>query len=188
MDWSTAFSAFVGSVFASGIAAVILAALLERSLTRLRHSLEVERQEQTERRALERRRREASPAVAEILSEWRRVCFVGETTPEDVWRLQTTYWKHVLWLDKSLVEMLAPVLVGRYGPATTDDTDQLIIQARTHLLELDTPDLTTDDLVNSTAIRKRVTTHAKTSSSPLGSLPGVLLRLLKEVSHAARLV
>ena len=90
------------------------------------------------------KQRDASAAVVEILSEWTRTTYTGEApTGEDKWRLQTTYWRNILLLDKELLVLLQSRLAN--SPESVD-TNELIVQARRILLELDAPDITAKEL------------------------------------------
>ena len=87
--------------------------------------------------ARRQKRREASAAVVEILAEWSsHSSYLGrEQTNEERWKLQITYWRNILLLDKALIGLLLPRLANAPNAA---DTNELIVQARKILLELNT--------------------------------------------------
>lgn len=80
--------------------------------------------------------KQASPA--EILGEWVRSNYNGKTTNEDLWKLQTTYWKNVMLLDRELLLVLLPALGHAPGAASANE---IIVQARRVLLGLSKPDI-----------------------------------------------
>lgn len=59
------------------------------------------------------------------------------------WQLQTIYWKNILLLDKELLDMLIPRLANAPTAPTADD---IIVQARKILLNLQEPDIRADQL------------------------------------------
>jgi hypothetical protein len=152
MDWTSVISSLVGS----GMIGILLAAFLtfwtNRRLAELQHSLAVKQEELADQRELDRKRRQSSAAVVEILSEWIRTSYTGGPSDEDLWQLQATYWKNILWLNADLVKALAPLLTARESAPTSKE---LIIEARKALLNLDAPDLSPDDLVTWTSKGKR---------------------------------
>ena len=66
-------------------------------------------------------------------------------TNEERWKLQTTYWRNILLLDKELIALLFPTLANARGAA---GTNELIVQVRKTLLDLNEPDLKAEDLNN----------------------------------------
>jgi hypothetical protein len=110
----------------------------------LDHRLSVERQKFQEHRQKLQKQREASAAVVEILAEWLRTTYLGtDFDGEARWRLQTTYWRNILLLDKELLDLLAPRLANAPGAV---DTNELIVQVRRVLLDLKEPDITSATL------------------------------------------
>jgi hypothetical protein len=136
MDWTAFVSGLVGAGFGSTLVGVLLGIWLE-------HRLKIERDELAEKRHLRRKQREASAAIAEILTEWTRSAYIEESSNENRWRLQTTYWKNILWLDKDLLDLLLPTLANAPGAVTTHE---LIVQARKVLLGLSEPDIKASQL------------------------------------------
>jgi hypothetical protein len=136
MDWTAFLSALTGAGFGSAFAGVLLKIWLE-------HRLTIARAEEQEQRHLLQKRREASTAVADILAEWVRSTYTGEFKDEDRWRLQSVYWKNILWLDKELLDVLLPALARQSGAATTNE---IVVQARRVLLGLSKPDISADQL------------------------------------------
>ena len=133
MNWLTAVPAFVGAGVGSMLVGVLLKAWLDHKLSVL-----------SEQRQLQARRREASAAVAEILGAWVRSSYLGPSN-EDLWQLQVTYWRHVLWLDKEIVVLLAGLLSHKADAATPGE---VIVKARKVLLGLSTPDIDAAALVS----------------------------------------
>lgn len=111
----------------------------------LGHRFSIKRAKFDEERQFESRRREASAAVVDILTEWVRVAYTGESSDEDRWRLQTTYWKNILWLDKELLDYLLPRLAN---VEDAPSTNELIVQTRKILLGLPAPDIRAEQLNN----------------------------------------
>jgi len=136
MDWTAFVSALVGAGFGSTLVGVLLKTWLD-------HRLSIERARLAKERELQFKRREASTAVADILAEWTRPTYTGEFSNEDRWRLQTTYWKNILWLDKELLDLLLPALKNEPG---APGSHELIVQARKVLLGLSEPDISADQL------------------------------------------
>ncbi len=95
-----------------------------------------------EERQKQVRRREASTAVADILSEWVRSSYMGDTN-ENRWRLQSIYWKNILLLDKELLDMLTNRLANANN---APDVSEIIVLARQILLELPMPDKKAEEL------------------------------------------
>jgi hypothetical protein len=127
MDWMTFVSAMGGFVVSTGIVGIFVGAWINHRF--------VQREKQ----------REESRAVADILSEWVRPTYAGTCSNDDRWKIQTTYWKNILGLDKRLIDVLFPVL------AKTDNnvgTNELIVRARQILLNLDKPDIIAKELNN----------------------------------------
>lgn len=76
----------------------------------LDHKLKIERSEISEKRLQFQKQREASTAVAEILSSWVRPNYhQGLMTNVQRWEIQTTYWKNILLLDNTLHTALCRV-------------------------------------------------------------------------------
>lgn len=134
MDWMTLITVSVGSGF--------IGALIK---TWLDHWLNVKRSRIFEERQVLQKRREASAAIADILAEWTRSAYTHRVSDEDLWRLQTTYWKNILWLDKELLTILLPALALKPGAAKTNE---IIVQTRKTLLGLAEPDITASELNN----------------------------------------
>jgi hypothetical protein len=152
MDWTS----FISSLVGSGVTAILLGAFLtnwtNKRLAKLQHSLAVRQEELAEQRELDRKKRESSAAVVEILTEWIRTSYTGGPSDEDLWQLQATYWKSILWLDAHLVKALTPLLALREDAPTSNE---LILRARAALLQLPEPDLSPDDLVTWTSKSKK---------------------------------
>ena len=125
-----------------GLGSGVLGSLLSPWLS---HRFAIKRAKFDEERQLEYKRREASAAVADILAEWVRSGYTGKSSGEDRWRLQTTYWKNILWLDKELLDFLLPLLAYAEG---APGTNELIVQTRKILLGLSEPDISADQLNN----------------------------------------
>ena|SRR5947208_16993898 len=104
------------------------------------------------RAAAREKRREETRAVAEILAEWIRPAYMGQPSNEDLWRIQTTYWKNILGLDRELIEILFPRLANVPGAV---DTNEIIVQARRIVLGLSKADLNAADLNNWRPLTKR---------------------------------
>ena len=136
MDWNAFFSAMGGAAISTGVFGVILAAWLNHRLTKIREA-------ETRATAMQEKRREESRAVAEILAEWVRPVYLGTYTNEDRWKMQSTYWKNILGLDKRLISLLFPLLANAQG---NSGTNEMIVQARRVLLDLDNPDIAASDL------------------------------------------
>ncbi len=98
-----------------------------------------------ERRQEQIRRREKSAAIVDILAEWVYSSYTGNSN-EKRWKLQTTYWKHILWLDKELLDLLLPTLA--YKPGAAVSTNEIIVQARKIVLGLSEQDISADQLNN----------------------------------------
>ena len=130
-------SAFIGAGFASTLVGLLLGVWLT-------HRLNTDREKAAEKRLLERKRREASEAVVDILGAWIRSSYVGATN-EDRWHLQTTYWRGILTLDEALLDVLLPRLANE---ADAVGTNEIIVRTRAVLLSLSEPDLSPDALNN----------------------------------------
>lgn len=123
MDW-------ISSIVTSAVFAVIVGSILNYRLTQLA--------KQQEYRFIELdKRREASKSVVDILSKWVQNEYKGKDN-EYLWELQTIYWKNILLLDPKLLEMLIPRLENAPNAPTADE---IIIQARKILLDLEKPDV-----------------------------------------------
>lgn len=99
---------------------------------------------QAEERLKQDKRREASSAVADILSEWVRSSYMGSSN-ENRWLLQSSYWKNILLLDKELLEMVIERLTNKND---SPDCSEIIVQARKILLELPDKDINANELNN----------------------------------------
>jgi hypothetical protein len=150
MDFTAFISGLLGASFGSTLVGILLKIWLD-------HRLTIERTIAQEERQKIQKRREASTAVADILAEWVRSSYIGELTDIDRWRLQTTYWKNILWLDKELLDILFPALAHKSGSASTNE---LVIQARRVLLGLSKPDITADQLNNWLPLHKVEAVHS----------------------------
>ena len=139
MEWTNFSSGVIGAVLATGIGAYI------------NYRFWQARAKITEAREKERRIQENSTAVAEILAEWIRPFYTGERSNEYLWRLQTTYWKNILRLDRSLLEMLIQRLANE---PDAPSTNELIVQARKYLLNLPDTDISANQLNNWLPIKK----------------------------------
>jgi len=97
-----------------------------------------------EKRELQHKRREASTAIADILSEWIRSAYMGKFSNEDRWQLQKIYWKNIMLLDKKLVGLLGRALAKE---PDAPSSNELIMQARKILLKLSKPDISAGQLI-----------------------------------------
>lgn len=138
MDWTAFISGLIGASLGSSLVGILLKTWLD-------HRFTIERTEAQEERQLLQKRRESSGAVADILAEWVRSTYTGELSNEDRWRLQTTYWKNILWLDKKLLDVLLPALAHQPGAASVSE---IVVQTRKVLLGLPTPDISANQLNN----------------------------------------
>jgi hypothetical protein len=138
MDWMAFLSGFGGAALGAGILGVLLESWLDHRFSRVREieAREIQRKE---------KQRDESRAVAEILSEWVRSTYTGKFENEDRWRMQTTYWKNILGLDPKLIRLLFPRLANAPGAVPTNE---LIVQARKMLLNLQEVDIKYDELNN----------------------------------------
>ena len=133
VDWSSFLSALLGAGLSSGFLKLYID-----------HRLQIEREKRKESLEHRQKIRDASAAVVDILAEWTRTTYTGEEfTDEAKWRLQTVYWRNILWLDKELLELIRSRLANRPDAV---DTNEIIVQARRILLELKEPDITVNDL------------------------------------------
>ena len=138
MDWSTIFASASGAVVGAPIG-ILLKSGIE-------HLFNVRRDTLAQQRLSRQKRREASAAVVEILAEWTHSTYLGRAqTPEEKWKLQTTYWRNILLLDKELVDLLFPTLANAPNAV---GTNELIVQTRKILLELKQPDIKASELNN----------------------------------------
>jgi hypothetical protein len=138
MNWTAFFSGMSGAAISTGIFGIILGAWLNHRLTRGREA-------EARANALGEKRREESRAIAEILAEWVRPIYMGTHTNEDRWKMQATYWRNILGLDKRLIELLFPLLAHS---TTSPGTNEMIVQARKVLLDLKQPDIAATELNN----------------------------------------
>ena len=81
--------------------------------------------------------------MVDILAEWVRDAYTGNPHNEYLWRVQTTYWKNILLLDKRLLDMLIPKLANVPDAPTAEE---IIVQARKILLNLSEPDISANQL------------------------------------------
>jgi len=137
MDWPTAFS----SVFA-GIGGGVFGSLLT---IWVQHRLNIDRDKLAEERMIIQKRREACSAVADILGEWIKPNYRGSENNINRWRIQTTYWRNILSLDKDLVKLLLPRLANLPESA---DVNEIIVEARRIVLDLKEKDIKPSDLNN----------------------------------------
>lgn len=142
MDWKIFFSSALGAISGGGIIVVAVGALIKLWLE---NRLEIDRQRLTEERERAEKTREASIAVADILGQWVRPSYTHRYTNEERWQIQTTYWKHILRLDKNLVALLLPRLANAPGAV---DVNEIIVEARRILLNLPARDLAPNQLNN----------------------------------------
>ena len=138
MDWTAFFSAMGGAAVSTGIFGILLGAWVNHRLTKSREA-------DMRASALREKQREESRAVAEILAEWIRPVYAGDFSNEDRWKIQATYWKNILGLDKRLITLLFPLLANAEG---NSGTNEMIVQARRLLLDLREPDIEASDLNN----------------------------------------
>lgn len=139
MEWSNFISGVLGAFFGGGAGGILLKLYLD-------HKLQLERSEIAEERLKLQKQREASTAVAEILSTWVKSKYhEASTTNEQRWEIQSTYWKNILLLDKRLIDQLFPLLAHNDGAITTNE---MIVRARQILLGLKEPDIKAADLNN----------------------------------------
>ena len=139
MEWSNFISGIIGASFGSGAVGILLKSYLD-------HRLTIERSELTKKRLSLQKQREASGAVAEILSQWVYSTYLGQSiTDEQKWKIQTVYWKNILLLDKKLIDDLFPLLARKEGSISTNE---MIVRARQILLGLNEPDIKATDLNN----------------------------------------
>lgn len=139
MEWSNFISGVIGVFFGGGAGGILLKIYLD-------HKFQLERSEIAEERLKLQKQREASIAVAEILSMWVKPNYHGAgLSNEQRWEIQSTYWKNILLLDKRLIDQIFPLLAGEKGAITTNE---MIVRARQILLNLDEPDIKADDLNN----------------------------------------
>jgi len=139
MNWSNLISALIGAGFGTTALGVLFKIYLD-------HRLSIDRELAAENRLFRQKQREASTAIAEILSAWVHTAYKGTTsTNEDRWITQSTYWKNILLLDKELIDLLFPTLANKPGSA---GSNELIVQARKVLLNLREPDIKASELNN----------------------------------------
>jgi hypothetical protein len=137
MDWSSFLSGLIGAGFGSTFVGIILNLWLE-------HKLSIERKNLFDKIEFKQKQREASKAIVDILAEWIRPSYVGSNFPnEDRWKLQKIYWEYILLLDKDLFELLSSRLANA---PTAVDTNELIVQSRKVLLNLNKPDIRAEQL------------------------------------------
>jgi hypothetical protein len=127
----------LNSQFANTLAVIfvtIVAAGLGNNYTKL-----------AEIRQKEKLRREKSVLVADVLSEWVRSTYLGEFTNEDRWRIQSTYWKSILWLDDELLDLLIPRLANKPDALPVEE---ILVQTRKFLHGSDKQDIQASQLNN----------------------------------------
>ncbi|MCK9466582.1 MAG: hypothetical protein M0Q29_11990 [Thiopseudomonas sp.] len=145
MEWSNFISGLIGAFFGGGAGGMLLKLYID-------HKLQLERSKIAEERLKLQRQREASSAVAEILSTWVKSNYHdGSISNEQKWEIQSTYWKNILFLDKRLIDQLFPLLAHKDGAVTTNE---MIVLARQILLDLEEPDIKAADLNNWLPVRK----------------------------------
>ena len=133
VDWSNFLSALLGAAVSSGLLKLYID-----------HRLQIERDRRKESLEHRLKLRDASAAVVDILAEWTRTTYTGgEFDGEAKWRIQTVYWRNILLLDKELLQLLRNRLANHPDAV---DTNEIIVQARRILLELEEPDITAKDL------------------------------------------
>ena len=99
----------------------------------LNHRFSQRRERAAENREQERRIREASAAVANLIGTWVRPSYFrkdGHATNEDRWEIQTAYWEAIMWLDEDLLRKVIQLLARQNGQTT----NQVIVEARRVLL------------------------------------------------------
>jgi len=89
------------------------------------------------------KQREASASVVDIIAEWMRSAYTKKFDNECRWRLQTTYWKNILLLDKELLDLLIKRMAN---VPDAPSAEEIIVQARKVLLNLPEPDIRPDQL------------------------------------------
>ena len=113
MDMTTFFSALAGSAISTGILGILIGAWIDHRFTLVREA-------ETRAAAAREKRREESRAVAEILAEWIRSAYMGQPSNEDLWRMQTTYWKNILGLDRELIREDADQQLTSFATTVAD--------------------------------------------------------------------
>ena len=136
MDWSSFLSGLIGAGFGSTFVGILLNLWLD-------HRLNIERKKLFDKIDFEQKRRESSKAVVDILSEWIHSKYMGNSSDEERWKLQKTYWENILLLDKDLLELLTLRLAN--APEAVE-TNELIVQVRKILLQLKQPDIRPEQL------------------------------------------
>ena len=136
MDWTSFLSGLLGAGFGSTLVGIILSSKLE-------NRFKIERKRLFDKMQFEQKRREASKAIVDILAEWIRPKYENGSSNKDRWQLQKTYWENILLLDKDLFDLLSSRLANEPDAV---DTNELIVQVRRVLLDLDQPDISSDKL------------------------------------------
>lgn len=136
MDWSAFWSGLAGGATGGGLLGVLIVVWLN-------HRLADDRAKMAEERAKVAARRDATIAVADVISEWVRPPGVGETGVERRWKIQSVYWKAVLVLDKKILDPLIERLAHTKG---APELHEIVVMSRQLLLGLDKPDLKAVDL------------------------------------------
>jgi hypothetical protein len=138
MDWTVFLSAMGGAAVSTGILGGLVGAWVTHRLSKIREA-------ESRANALREKQREGCRAVADILAEWVRPTYAGTYSNEDRWKMQTTYWKNILGLDKRLINVLFPLLACAEGHL---GTNEVIVRTRAVLLDLKEPDLQASNLNN----------------------------------------
>lgn len=99
----------------------------------------------TRKREEEVKKREASVAVADLLSKWVAPSYHEEKSDKYYWELQSLYWKTILGLDKKLLDVLIPLLANKKESKGTND---VVVKCRQILMGLRKPDLSGKELNN----------------------------------------
>ena len=137
MEWLD-LTSFISGILGSGLIGILFKIWLD-------HRLKIERENLLEKRKFEQKRREASKAVVEILAEWIRPKYYRGSTNKNRWQLQKTYWENILLLDVNLFNLLSTRLAN---DSNAVDTNELVVQVRQILLNLDQPDIQAEQLNN----------------------------------------
>lgn len=95
------------------------------------------------KREEEVKKREASIAVADLLSEWVRASYFNDHSNKAQWKMQSIYWKTILRLDKRILDILIQLFSYSKKSLTTNE---VIVKCRQILLNLKEPDLKPEEL------------------------------------------
>jgi len=127
-DFLIFFESLAGAFLGSGVIATILGIWFKHNLIK-REKL-----------------REVNIAVTDILTEWVRSNYSSKPFDnDDRWRLQTTYWKNIMWLDKEIIDILFPLLARRDPPVSTNE---VLVRARKIIRGLKSCDIKAEELNN----------------------------------------